>query len=360
MLNILVVDILKPLKNQDLLHHGFKHLLSDTHAPARRMIIEQFDFFDDPDGNYIEQFQTTGFEARIFELFLNSYFHSNGFNIDRHSGVDFIIETAGFEVVVEATTSNPSTTKPPIMPKMEDIFNIPENEIKVIHQHLSDEMPIRLGSPLFSKLKKQYWKHERCANKPIVLAIESFHDGVSLLFSSHLLEEYLYGLKHYPTWTDDGKLIINADKLTEHHSRGKIIPSNFFLQPEAENISAVMFSNTGTLAKFNRMGYQSGYDIEGIELSRFGLMHDSNPNSASPALFSYDLSDGSHYETWGEGLVVILNPYAKHPLPTRFFPEVSCYSYLENGMATADTLPFHPYNSITIVAKVKETDQRTQ
>ena len=176
-----------------------------------------------------------------------------------------------------------------------------------------------------------------------------------MLFSSHLLEEYLYGLKHYPTWTDDGKLIINADKLTEHHSRGKIIPSNFFLQPEAENISAVMFSNTGTLSKFNRMGYQSGYDIAGIELSRFGLRHDSNPNSASPALFSYDLSDGSHYETWGEGLVVILNPYAKHPLPTHFFPEVSCYSYLKNGTATADTLPFHPYNSITIVTKVKET-----
>ena len=41
--------------------------------PGRLMAKEICVHFPDPDGNFLEQFQTTGFDARIFELYLYAY-----------------------------------------------------------------------------------------------------------------------------------------------------------------------------------------------------------------------------------------------------------------------------------------------
>jgi hypothetical protein len=39
----------------------------------------------------------------------------------------------------------------------------------------------------------------------------------------------------------------------------KVIPSGFFDLPGPENVSAVLFSNSGTISKFNRMGVVAGF-----------------------------------------------------------------------------------------------------
>lgn len=65
-------------------------------APARAMARMVFADFDDSDGNFIEQFQTTGFDARTWELFLFAYLVSSGFAVDRaHVVPDFMCEKAG-------------------------------------------------------------------------------------------------------------------------------------------------------------------------------------------------------------------------------------------------------------------------
>ena len=57
------------------------------------MLEDVFDSFEDPDGNFKEQFQTTGFDSRFFELYLYSYFSRSGFSVDRsHPYPDFIVE----------------------------------------------------------------------------------------------------------------------------------------------------------------------------------------------------------------------------------------------------------------------------
>ena len=40
----------------------------DRYSPAKQMIREVFSSYKDRDGNFVEQFQTTGFDARIWEL----------------------------------------------------------------------------------------------------------------------------------------------------------------------------------------------------------------------------------------------------------------------------------------------------
>ena len=68
--------------------------------------------FSDPDGNFVQQFQTYGFDQRIFELYLDALFREAGAKIDRsHDRPDFTLSKDGKEVVayVEATTANPDT-----------------------------------------------------------------------------------------------------------------------------------------------------------------------------------------------------------------------------------------------------------
>jgi hypothetical protein len=53
------------------------------YAPARGMIDEQTEKLVDIDGNFVEQFQSTGFDARTFELFLNAMFVEQGHDVVR-------------------------------------------------------------------------------------------------------------------------------------------------------------------------------------------------------------------------------------------------------------------------------------
>lgn len=345
------MDIITPIVPKEKYHYGFRHLVeSNGYAPARELLKIIGRDFSDPDGNFVEQFQTTGFDPRIYELFLFSYFKYSGYGVERsYDRPDFIIERDGVRVCVEASTSNPgpSGSGGPI-----DFTKISPAEMERIRQTLISEVPIRMGSPLFSKLSKKYWELPQCRDLPLVLAIEAFHDASAILLSDTALGSYLYGLRHYPSWAEDGSLVVNADKLHSHQLGKKEIPSNFFSQPGAENVSAVIFSNTGTIAKFNRMGYQAGYAREGIKMIRGGNCYRHDPNAARPDRFAYDLDNPPRIETWGEGLTVFHNPCAKHPLPLMYFKD-ACQGYIEDGTYYAEVPEFHPFNSITNILQLR-------
>jgi len=57
-------------------------------------------------------------------------------------------------------------------------------------------MPIRFGSPLYSKLQKRYWDLPHVTGHPLVFAIADFHDDQSMLWSSTSLIDYLYGFRY--------------------------------------------------------------------------------------------------------------------------------------------------------------------
>ena len=126
---------------------------SIEYEPGRTIAEQVFRTFKDPDGNFVEQFQTSGFDARIFELYLHAYFESSGYVISRaRSNPDFILTRQGVTVAVEATTSNPSGGAQ----SLQNFGKRPNSAgITRAERKLPREMPIRLGSPLFSKLKKE-------------------------------------------------------------------------------------------------------------------------------------------------------------------------------------------------------------
>lgn len=68
------VDAKEKLNEDFLLLDEFKGL-----NPAKKLIEEIAAEFEDKDGNFIQQFQTSGFDARMWELFLFKFFKTNDF-----------------------------------------------------------------------------------------------------------------------------------------------------------------------------------------------------------------------------------------------------------------------------------------
>ena len=328
----------------------------ESYSPARGMIREVFSSYIDRDGNFVEQFQTTGFDARIWELYLYAYLIDSGFSMMPGVSPDYVVSKFGKPVAIEAVTANPtqglssdqesrtySSTRLLVspfdnpLPKLDGKFEYKQRNF----------VPIKLGSALYSKLQKRYWQSGNVGTMPIVLAIETFHDETSLHYSSSALATYLYGFEHSYIYDTEGKLVIVPRKVETHEFAGKSIPSGFFFLPEAQHISAVLFSNSGTISKFNRIGQQGPYHNSKMTLMRSGSCYNFDTDSAAPDTFSYIVGDPDFLEWWGQGLEMFHNPDAIHPIDRELFPEVTHHRF-ENGLVYSDGPPFQPFASITL------------
>ena len=339
-----------PVVSAEKLNPSFKLLMDQpSYHPARTMLDHIYQGFIDLDANFLEQFQSTAFDARFFELYLFAYFSKSGFEIDlTYQRPDFLVTRNGLTVAVEATTANPSDAK-------HSERNVLPSELsqEEYSHYLANELPMKFGGPLYSKLNEEYWKLEQCEGKPLVLAIEGFFNEESLGFSENPISEYLYGQRQSADWTNDGVLEIQTESVESHTSGSKTIPSNFFEQPGAEHISAVVFTNSGTHAKFTRMGYQQGFGTDHFEVIRKGFCYTPDPNVKNASFFSYSLSQPPMVEWWGQGLVVNHNPNALLPLPKDFF-HGAMQAYIEDGQYKADIPDWHPFVSQTVSLHFKK------
>lgn len=343
----MTLDLFTPLKPAEQLHPQFEMLRTNfAYSPARRVINDLLKDFNDPDGNFLEQFQTNGFDSRTFELYLFAVFKEQGFAINRNfDRPDFILENGGQRVCVEAVTatSGGGGTPKPYNPFPE--FKAPAEA----EHYLLNEVAMRFGSPLFSKLSKKYWQLPQCADTPLVFGIESFHDAGSLGISASTLARYLFGLQTNWYFDDEDNLVIVPQSVTEHVDGLKKIPSGFFSQPGGEHVSAVLFSNSGTVAKFNRMGQQGVHHEPDVRMFRYGTCYRWDSNSTLPAPFVYEVGDHEAIESWRQGTVLIKNPNAIHPLHDDWFG-ASVEEDLVDGKIVstfAQGEAFHPFMSIT-------------
>jgi len=93
---------------------NFRNTLHPGYADARTLLQEAFDTLGDQDGNFVEQFQTTGFDARIWELYLSQCLQELGHRpVRRHGGVDFDVRSIWESFTIEAVTANRSSKSRP-------------------------------------------------------------------------------------------------------------------------------------------------------------------------------------------------------------------------------------------------------
>ena len=317
------VDFFAPVVKEQRFHERFQHLAFGAgFAAARELSNVTMCWYETQDRNYREQFQTTGFDARIWELYLFAMLVESRYAVSQPSPApDFLARGLGGTFFIEATTINPSIIngKPATSQKPESVEEIAD--------YVQNYLPIRFAGPLSAKLEKRYWESLEVADAPLVIAIQDFHDEFSMTYSGQSLLRYLYGVEFLEVQNDQGVEIVSRP-VTHHLWKGKKIASGFFSLPDAPNISAVLFNASGTLAKFNRMGVKVAFGRPGVTLIHSGIRVSSDGRLEET--FSNEVNEG-YEEAWIDGMEVYHNPAATHPLNPDLLPGARHHFQTDSG-----------------------------
>lgn len=335
-----VIDFFAPAVAPARFHERFKHLaFGDGFSAARDLINVMMAWCENQDGNFVEQFQTTGFDARAWELYLFAMLIEAGYAVSQPSpSPDFLATGLRAGFFIEATTINPSTSGNQPVPSQKPVSDAD------LPSYLQHYLPIRFAGPLCTKLAKRYWENPDVSGNPLVIAIQDFHDEMSMTYSGTALLRYLYGVELIELEKDD-EIEIVTRPVAHHHWKGKTIDSGFFSYPDSENISAVIFNASGTLAKFNRIGVKVGLRSPRVTLIHAGLRISSDGQAEET--FSGEVKEG-YEEGWIDGLEVYHNPSALHPLNPDAFPTARHHFRTDDGFESR--IPFgHLITSRTAV-----------
>lgn len=205
--------------------------------------------------------------------------------------------------------------------------------------YFEEYVPIRFAGALNEKLKKRYWEKEHVAGHPLILAVQDFHAPGSMVWTGESLPEYLYGLRYVER---NGEIV--PERIAQHQWEAKSVPSNFFAQPNTEHISAVIANPGGTLAKFKRMGYLTGFGHRHLRIIRSGFAYQGQP---VPTPFKVEVTAEGYQESWCEGLAVYHNPNANTPVPPEALPGAGHFT-VEDGWLMSMLPPFFPMGSQTL------------
>lgn len=323
------VDLFAPLVPEDRIAREFRYLRDGFNQSAARDLLRALQpWVVDLDGNLVKDFQSTGYSARVWEIYLRFAFAEMNLVIaNEHDVPDFELVRGEQRVFVEATTVNATgggtgaglrAGRPPDRP--DDIM-----------KHLEEVMPLRFGSPLHTKMGKRYWEKVHVQGHPFVLAIADFHDAMSMTWSHTALPIYLYGISAELVTGPDGKPL-GLEKVLSGFERKAETLKPFFEQDGTEHVSAILSSNAGTISKFNRMGARAGFGDRFVTLFRYGARHVPGPDAYEPMAFAEDVESRASEEGWSDELVMFHNPRAAVPLDPELFPGIAHY-HVQDGEA---------------------------
>lgn len=334
---LVIPDLFNPIiAKPDQIHPQFLMLKNSTiHEAARNLLNDIFSKLPNPDNHFAREFQSQGFNSRVFELGLFQLLAETGFKISQEfDAPDYMLTKGKLRIAVEAVASSPKIVGKNTLNDIKKLSAAAEKN-RAMH-----DFPIRAGSSLFSKIKKRYWELEQFKNIPLVFAYQALHEGGSLFFKPEYLIEYLFGVR-----LNDRFVTGFAKKNDKGHRKGeKKIPSGFFNQPDVENLSAVLFTNGLTIPKFFRMA-DIGEKNSSVDWYRRGIAYLPHPRFIVGLKFQYNRKDKlAAKEDWSQSAMLIHNPNAIHPIQPFLFPQFS-HAFLRDGLLSIEVPRFHPIMS---------------
>lgn len=345
------VDFIAPVVPEAKLHPHFRLLTAQPrYEPARELISAMMRYHEDLDGNFVEQFQTTGFDARLWELYI--YATTTELNYarakEKYAVPDFCLVNPLGNFAIECATCNPPEKGTISVPEGRDPFG----------EYMENYIPIKLARALTAKLDKKYWEQPHMKDVPLVFAIQDFHSPNIMRAVTFAATEYVYGFRH--SYGNGQRSIV---PIKEHRWKSAVMLSGFFNLPGAENVSAVVVNPQGTLTKFNRMGYLAGFGDRSIRMTRIGMRRgerDADGGVAKP--FKQNVWADDYKETWIDGMSVLHNPRAKNPLDPSMLAGAAHEFGQPDGRIMSMLPDFHPIysNTIFFTPKTGETNAESE
>jgi hypothetical protein len=301
----------------------FKLLTGHSHHPAAWMLNQLYLALPNPDRNWAADCQTVNFHTRLWEAQLLASFREQGLLVTQpFESPDFRIENRlGGEAWVEAVTANPPVpyshvNARPVAPPQtrEEIFFGPA--------------ALRFAKTLGNKLTRRYDLMPHVKGKPFMIALADFQAPASMFWSREGLIGYLYG-QGADVKEIDGQP--RAVETSASHLLGpSVFPAGLFANDQHSELSAIIFSNACSIAKFNRVAISGGGAPKGLRYFRIGRFYDRTPGALEGVPFCLDVTSPEYrtlwpqgYEPWSAELEVFHNPHAKHPVSFELLPEAT-------------------------------------
>lgn len=316
------------------LHGSFKQILNDPNcAPVREVIQAWGAGLLDRHGEqkkFVTEFQTT-FNSSFWELYLNKTFFELGFTVDyTKTSPDFCVTTpTGYRFSVEAVIADRPHGSPPAdtVRSLDDAKS--ENTLKLAGK-IKDKLDIFTG---IKGNKSPYSTLEHVQARPFVIAIAPFNSDDSLMQNNELINRVLFGIDSPDLSTGNQKKILSVSKPS-----GAPVEMGIFTNDSYKEISAVIFSTTGTFGKavvesgvkrlvratrYREMSREEFLIMEGV--GNLGKNHHQIGPLNDLFTMRFDHGDrifGSdmhlyescmHRETHLDGLHVYYNPFATVP-----------------------------------------------
>ncbi|OMG58188.1 hypothetical protein [Brevundimonas sp. ZS04] len=319
-------------------------ILTETwsHYPAMMTVGEAYLAMPKPDANFVTDFQTANFNARLFELYLLAAFREQGVEVSQDVvSPDFHLQRAGFEAWVEAVAANDGANQGFTQP-----VHAPNYRERMV-----GAPAVRFAKTLRRKLQRDYHLFPHVQDKPFALALADYHAPGSMLWSREALPTYLYGDYAHVGMVDGRRAALSMP--VRRLDGPAPIPAGIFRDPEFAHLSAVLFSNSATFGKFNRMGLLAGWRPPGLRMKRRGILFDRSDGALDPMDFNYDILDLAYEalwptgERWSQELEVFHNPLAARPIDFELLPdathwfekdgEIHCHTVWANSVLASTT-----------------------
>ena len=381
------MDLFTPRFNDERLHPYFKSLITNEEfKPVQETLTMWSTGLLDrkkESNKFINEFQLS-FNSSFWELYLNKAFLDMGFNIDySKESPDFnLTHNSGRIINVEAVSSNNKLNEnkeyytksayKEIDSKSKENFDFAT--LKLLGK-LKDKKDLFIG---INNKKYPYSKLEHVDGNPFVVAIAPFDSHHAFTQNNTLINRVLFGIEP-PTIDENGQPVF---KEISHIAGkdGKNIELGIFTNDSYKEISAVIFSTTGTFGKavvqskvknttVRSTRYREsdlGEFISNHGLDNFGMTErklsktydiistrepcevkipgsDSNFIVYGSDIHFCDLSE--HEETHLDGLHIYYNPYANIPLDNDLF---NYYEITQNyfDKTIQEMVPIHNDNSL--------------
>jgi len=173
-----------------------------------------------------------------------------------HPSPDFHIENRrGDEAWIEAVTANPPV-------RYNQVNAEPTNPPEDPRERFFGPAALRFAKTLGNKLQKRYDRLSHVADKPFAIALADFHATASMVWSREALISYLYGIEARAIEVDGRRIASSTD--VSHLLGDSAFPAGLFRTAAHSELSAVIFTNACSIAKFNRVGVSAGALTKGL------------------------------------------------------------------------------------------------
>ncbi len=307
------MDVFAPTVPAKDWHPNFRHFLRNESEQFRRVISGWADGFQDRDGKFVREFQTT-MNSSFWELYLHAALKEIGYVVDfKHAAPDFVASmpsgSASFEAVIASHADG-------FAPEWARDYS-PEIPEKVDLYELVRFSAIRLAQAITAKHRKyvdSYGKLSHVAGKPYVICVAPMDQPFFFLANDNALRQVLYGFDRHLVLPDSktGELrpvgVSLVDSVTK--DSGAAIPVGFFLDDRMKEVSAVLFSQTWAACKVHALSADDGRKV----LFRAVRYQEDTTRPEQVAVWKPD-----YHEKLLDGLHLCLNPFAATPLDVNAF-----------------------------------------